>query len=100
MQPLSNRHAREGTYALACALRGSNVHYDSLWLRREVLAALPLTLLWGERDPVLTRVHRDRWLQAVPAARLISVADAGHFVAEERPDVIIAALRDSTGDSR
>lgn len=51
LQPLSNRHAREGTYALACALRGSNVHYDSLWLRREVLAALPLTLRWAERDP-------------------------------------------------
>ena len=95
LQPLSSRRAREGTYALACALRGSDAHYGSLWQRRDVLATLPLTLIWGERDPVLTRVHRDRWLQAFPAARLISVADAGHFVAEERPDVIIAALRDA-----
>lgn len=99
LQPLSSRRAREGKYALACALRGSDAHYDSLWQRRDILATLPLTLIWGKRDPVLTRVHRDRWLQAFPAARRISVAAAGHFVAEERPDVIIAALRDFPGDS-
>jgi hypothetical protein len=44
--------------------------------RRDVLVSRPLTLIWGERDPVLTRVHRDRLLQAFPAARLISAADA------------------------
>ncbi len=100
LQPLSSRRTREGTYALACALRGSDAYYDRLWQRRDALAALPLTLIWGERDPVLTRAQRDRWLQAFPAARLISVADAGHFVAEERPDVLIAALRDFAGGTQ
>lgn len=99
LQALSSRGAREGTYSLACALRGSDAHYDSLWQRRDVLAARALTLVWGERDPVLTRAYRDRWLHAFPAARRTSVADAGHFVAKERPDVIIAALRDTVGDT-
>jgi len=91
--PLARRRDREGTYALACALRGSDAHYASLWQRRERLAKLPMTLVWGERDPVLTQQHRERWTSAFPSAHLIAVADAGHFVAEERPDVVAAAIR-------
>lgn len=90
--PLSTRSARQGTYALACALAGSDPHYARLWQHRQALAAVPMTLVWGERDPVLTRRHRDRWTGAFPQARLISVADAGHPVAEERPEVVAAAI--------
>lgn len=91
--PLSSRRAREGTYALACALRGSDPHYDMLWQRRGEIAAVPMTLVWGERDPVLTSGQRDRWCAAFPQAQLITVPDAGHFVAEEHPEAVIAAIR-------
>lgn len=93
LAPLGSRQAREGTYALACALRGSDPYFDSLWCQRGALAALPMTVVWGDRDPVLTHVQRDRWTQTFPHARLVRVADAGHFVAEERPDVVVAAIR-------
>jgi haloalkane dehalogenase len=91
--PLSSRRARAGTYALACALRGSDPHYDMLWQRRSEIAALPMTIVWGERDPVLTSVARERWRAAFPQAQLISVPDAGHPVAEERPEAVVAAIR-------
>jgi haloalkane dehalogenase len=100
LAPLASRRAREGTYALACALRGSDGHYASLWQRREALASRPLALVWGERDPALTTSHRDRWLRAFPHARLIAAPDAGHFVAEERPDLVIAAIRDLLSQPR
>jgi len=42
---------------------------------------------------VLTAAHRDRWTTAFPAMRVVTVDDAGHFVAEERPDAVADAVR-------
>jgi pimeloyl-ACP methyl ester carboxylesterase len=94
LAPLSgSARAREGTYALACALRGGDDHYARLWAARDRLARLPMSLVWGEKDPLLTAQHRDRWIEAFPHARVVRVADAGHFVAEERPDAVVEAVR-------
>lgn len=91
--PLSTRQSREGTWALACALRGSDPHYAQLWASREALARVPLTIVWGDRDPVLTATHRERWIAAFPHARVVHAANAGHFVAEEDPEAVVAAIR-------
>ncbi len=91
--PLGTPAAREGTWALACALKGADADYAALWARRAELARLPMTLVWGARDPVLTAAHRDRWTTAFPAMRVVTVDDAGHFVAEERPDAVADAVR-------
>lgn len=90
--PLSTVADREGTYQCALALRGADDHYAALWARRESLKQMPMTIVWGDRDPVITAAHRDRWAEAFPAARLVRVADAGHFVAEERPDAVAGAI--------
>lgn len=91
--PLATRQSREGTWALACALRGSDPHYAQLWAARESLARMPLSIVWGDRDPVLTATHRDRWVAAFPHARVTHAVNAGHFVAEEDPEAVIAAIR-------
>jgi pimeloyl-ACP methyl ester carboxylesterase len=91
--PFSRRSEREAPYALACALIGSSAYYDGLWARRSELARVPLTIVWGERDPAFGRQHLQRWIGAFPSAHVVRVPDAGHFVAEERPDVLITAIR-------
>jgi haloalkane dehalogenase len=53
---------------------------------------LPLTLLWGMRDPVFRPVFIDQWKELFPAARVVELADASHFVPEDRPDAVIDAL--------
>jgi pimeloyl-ACP methyl ester carboxylesterase len=93
--PLSSRRDREGTYALACALRGSDPHYAALWSERAKLARLQMTIVWGERDPALRKEYLARWIEAFPDARVVRVPDAGHFVAEERPDAVVAAVREA-----
>lgn len=47
----------------------------------------------GSRDPALTEQHRMRWAATFPEAPLELLDDAGHFVAEERPDAVVAAVR-------
>jgi cis-3-alkyl-4-acyloxetan-2-one decarboxylase len=53
---------------------------------------LPVTLLWGMRDPVFQPVFMEQWRELFPDARVVELHDAAHFVPEDRPDAVIAAL--------
>ena len=53
---------------------------------------LPVTLLWGMRDPVFQPVFLDQWRELFPDAQVTELSDAAHFVPEDRPDAVIAAL--------
>jgi pimeloyl-ACP methyl ester carboxylesterase len=54
---------------------------------------VPVALVWGMRDPVFQPVFLDQWLELFPRAAVTEVADAAHFVPEDRPDVVVAAIR-------
>ncbi len=60
----------------------------------ESLPALdvPVTLVWGMRDPVFQPVFLDQWCELFPHARVVELADAAHFVPEDRPDAVVDAL--------
>jgi|SRR5688572_2410951 len=53
---------------------------------------LPVTLIWGMRDPVFRPVFIDQWRELFPDAEVIELQDAAHFVPEDRPDAVIEAL--------
>jgi cis-3-alkyl-4-acyloxetan-2-one decarboxylase len=53
---------------------------------------IPVTLVWGMRDPVFQPVFMDMWRELFPQARVIELEDAAHFVPEDRPDAVIEAL--------
>jgi pimeloyl-ACP methyl ester carboxylesterase len=53
---------------------------------------LPLTLLWGMRDPVFQPVFMEQWRELFPDARVVELQDAAHFVPEDRPDALIELL--------
>jgi cis-3-alkyl-4-acyloxetan-2-one decarboxylase len=53
----------------------------------------PVKLIWGMRDPVFQPMFLDQWLELFPAAEVLRIEDAAHFVVEDRPDLVIAALR-------
>ena len=53
---------------------------------------LPVTLVWGMRDPVFQPVFMDQWRELFPDARTVELEDAAHFVPEDRPDAVVDAL--------
>jgi haloalkane dehalogenase len=53
---------------------------------------LPVTLLWGMRDPVFQPVFLEQWRELFPDAQVTELSDAAHFVPEDRPDAVIAVL--------
>lgn len=58
------------------------------------LAALgiPTAILWGAEDPFYPVVLGERLQAAIPGATLDVVPGAGHFLPEDAPDRVIAAL--------
>lgn len=63
---------------------------------REVLASIhvPTLVLHGEED-ILSNPDRNRAIaEAIPGARLVTVAGAAHFPMLEKPDEVTAALRE------
>ena len=52
----------------------------------------PAAIVWGRKDPVLGRLM-NRVSRQLPGAPL-TVTDAGHFLQEEVPDDIVAAIKD------
>ena len=54
---------------------------------------VPVKLIWGMRDPVFQPMFLDQWLELFPAAEVLRIEDAAHFVVEDRPDLVIDALR-------
>lgn len=53
---------------------------------------IPVTFVWGMRDPVFQPVFMDQWRELFPDARVVELDDAAHFVPEDRPDAVIDAL--------
>jgi cis-3-alkyl-4-acyloxetan-2-one decarboxylase len=53
---------------------------------------IPVTLVWGMRDRVFQPVFMEQWRELFPDAGVIELADAAHFVPEDRPDAVIEAL--------
>ena len=56
--------------------------------------ALPLLLVWGERDPVIPIAHARAAHAALPASRLEIFPDAGHFPMADDPERFAALLAD------
>lgn len=50
----------------------------------------PAAIVWGDRDPVLGRVRS--WIEKLLPAARVTRTDAGHFLQEEVPDEIAAAI--------
>jgi cis-3-alkyl-4-acyloxetan-2-one decarboxylase len=53
---------------------------------------VPVTLMWGMRDPVFHPVFLEQWCEVFPNARIVKLDDAAHFVPEDRPDAVVEAL--------
>ncbi|MDQ3631842.1 MAG: alpha/beta fold hydrolase, partial [Actinomycetota bacterium] len=56
--------------------------------------ALPLLLVWGERDPVIPIAHGRAAHAALPASRLEIFPGAGHFPMADDPKRFAALLAD------
>jgi pimeloyl-ACP methyl ester carboxylesterase len=60
---------------------------------------VPTLVVWAMRDKALLPVQLDGLHSLVDDLRIVTVADAGHFVPWEQPEPVIAAIRDFMADA-
>lgn len=80
-------------FALARSMIGSRGYLASLWDRRSGLVGVPMTLMWGMKDPAFGPAVLRRWRDAFPTASVREFADAGHWPHEEEPVAFADALK-------
>ena len=61
---------------------------------------VPTLVVWGMKDGALLPVQLAGLHDLVADLRIVTVADAGHFVPWEQPEPVIAAIRDFMEDAR
>lgn len=70
---------------------------ERLERRLSLLADMPIRLVWGMRDWCFTPDCLDRLLGHWPHAEAVRLADVGHWVVEDAPEVAMQQLRDFVG---
>ena len=91
--PFPTPASRRPTWVFAREVTGASDFLD-----REVAPALaalrdrPALLPWGDADPVLGNADRDRMAAALPHAQVHVLEGAGHFIQEDAPEEIAAAI--------
>ena len=56
--------------------------------------AMPTLVIWAMRDKALLPIQLDGLHSLVDDLRIVTVAEAGHFIPWEQPEPVIAAIRD------
>ena len=54
--------------------------------------SVPVRLVWGMRDPVFQPVFLEQWCELLPQAETVELERASHFLVEDDPDGVTAAI--------
>jgi len=73
-------------------LAACNAYQNALAAAAQI--AVPTTLILGERDMMTPAKAGKALAAALPNARTVVLRGAGHMMMVERPDELLAALRD------
>lgn len=89
-----DKETRKGMWVFPKQIIGSSDWLAQLWSRREVLADIDMTLLWGMTDIAFREDVLDTWIDAFPHAAVHRLEDCGHFIALEATDALVDLLRE------
>jgi haloalkane dehalogenase len=72
---------------------GSSDWLQTLWDRHDVLNDKNVLIAWGMKDIAFREKELNRWIGAFPNSKVVRYPDAGHYVAEIRPDDLSQEIR-------
>jgi pimeloyl-ACP methyl ester carboxylesterase len=81
----------------ALAVYGGPGMADPGLLDRLPEIAVPVLVVWGEADRMIPVEHGRAYAKAIPGARFLLIAEAGHLPQLETPDRLLTAVRDFAG---
>lgn len=94
VKPFPTPAARYPTWVFPRHIRKSRRWLNELESRLSRLSNLPVQILWGRRDePGFRPAEMRRWQRHLPLHETELLEDASHFVQEDRPERVAAAIR-------
>lgn len=91
--PFPTPESRRGTYVFPRAIRKSADWLRSIEIELPRLRDEPVEMVWGMKDPAFGREsYLRRWQRYFPHAAVDRVHDAAHYVQEDCPERIAAAV--------
>jgi haloalkane dehalogenase len=91
-RPMSTRARREATHVFPREILGSARFLDEVRAGLDKLADKPALLCWGTKDIAFRDKERARFASMLPKAETVILPGAGHYVQEDAPDEIAAAI--------
>ena len=92
MTPFSTPASRLPTWIFPKEIRGSKVYLTEVEAGLARLKEKPALIVWGEADGAFGKSERLRLLNYFPNHRVCLLPDAKHFIQENAPDEICAAI--------
>jgi len=92
--PFSHPKSRSPTHIFPAQLREASDFLGDVYRKLPRLSDRPVLLLWGEKDFAFQQPERDRFESLFPHHDTVLLEGAGHFIQEDAPEAIVAAIRD------
>ena len=83
---------RTAAYTFAKELMNASDWWQSLWEKADTLQNKKILFFWGMKDKFIPARELIKWQEKFPQAQTIVFEDAGHFVQEEKPKEMVAAI--------
>jgi haloalkane dehalogenase len=94
VDPFPTPESRKPTWVFPRQIRKARPWLAMLESKLSNLAEVPTQLLWGAKDdPGFPLKTMERWQRYLKKCEVEALADASHFVQEDRPDKVAAAIR-------
>jgi haloalkane dehalogenase len=99
--PFPTPASRRPTWVFPRQIRKAKAWLGALESKLPVLSDVPAKILWGKKDEPGFRPHEmARWQHYLKRHKVETLDDASHFVQEDRPDRVAAAIRDVSATDR
>jgi haloalkane dehalogenase len=97
LAPFKNRSMRHPTHIFPKQLIAAKPFLQEIENGLPAIKNKPALIMWGDRDFAFKEKERNRFRQAFPDHRDLELTDAGHFIQEDAPEAISAAIADWYG---
>jgi len=92
LKPLEKVEERKGNMVFPKQIVGASDWLAGLWEKRAVLEDKIKLIAWGMKDIAFREKELNHWTAHFPNAKVVRFAGAGHFVADEVPDALVAEI--------
>jgi haloalkane dehalogenase len=92
-QALPTPASRIGAYAFTHELMNAGPFWQEAWSNLNRISDKPFLIFWGMKDKFVPAYELEKWVQALPNAKVIRLQGAGHFCQEEEPEKMLEELR-------